>query len=276
MWSFVRGWSTLIAQQPWKIIPFRKTSKTLQDKLVDIGLDIPATQEILELSTVFSSEHLANFMGRIETALNALDEWRYVHSRNLHPIRPREQLSQVMNSLEWEHYNPGAVRIVSGGLLLNDLQDPNLVEVLSTTLSFQRFRQATEMIYYNTALFRLIQLRSLLLHAIRPQLLTNENLADIRSRFDRREVLMPNKAKFCIEPALEFLRIIPHFMRNLATCKEKDLMPIESLGVFFLLLRNSPECAVLRPVFDTIPYARYIQDELGYLLWKDEEKTNQG
>jgi hypothetical protein len=178
--------------------------------------------------------------------------------------------------LDWEKANPGVAKEIPSKIFNNyNISNPDLADLLSTSIQFNTLSNALEIVTYNAALIYITQLRillSLCLAEYEPhvQYIKGVTLSALpttgKPAPERRSpLLLPGETTHAWQPALETLRIIPSINVSLSGTPEHcDLIIIAPLAIAYSWLRHQAELHDLfTPVLDHIPFFRDAEMELG-------------
>lgn len=128
---------TFLSEKSWKEIPFQLTSKTMEDKLFDILVDLPGIAESI-------TDRL-----RLKTEAETIE----LSSIRLRFIRWRNEW-QILNSHAAIEVNEVYSRKAGNPLFIESF--------LSTGLTFQTAQQAMELLHYNAAMLYISHLQYVL------------------------------------------------------------------------------------------------------------------
>jgi hypothetical protein len=225
---------SFLSQDEWKSIPWTFQDKSTFDQLLDILVDIPNTAEELaqgDGSAPLTELRRLDLLLDIESLAFGLAAWR-----------DRWQLSRAE-----------VAREVDGGLDLSEIYDPPSREILSKTILFPSATDALEILCYNGGLVRLMEMHELLASGIdRKSLATQLNesyLSDGRSEQPPNPPLwLPHQIRSLSQPALEGLRVVPFFNRQLAIDSAFAMVPLAPLGILYCAWRRMPAIASSLPL----------------------------
>ncbi|RDW58240.1 hypothetical protein BP6252_13651 [Coleophoma cylindrospora] len=194
---------TFLSEQIWKTVPFQLSSKTTEDKLFDILVDIPGLAEIIT-SLHRPPGEVVEVAEKLQSLRSKVIRWRG----------------------EWQLLNPQcateAVKVSSRNMIF----PPCLEEFLSTGILFQTAQQAVELLHYNSAMLYLSHLQYVL-EGDSPSHRTMKSFtshqAECLKKLSERQwsapLLLPSEVEFQWQYGIEGLRILANIRHELSVSR---------------------------------------------------------
>jgi hypothetical protein len=235
--SFIKRQSSFLAQERWKTVPWNKVSKTSQDMLLDITVEIAGIAEA-------AADPSATWIKRTQLQVRVLSLL--------------EQLGIWWTN--WNVANPRSAYEVDGGLDTSHLDDLRMVQLLRRTVRFENASHAIELVGYNAALVYLMELAAQLNNrgyaqpTPRPSLpktfpLSDEEGSTATMPLPPSPLTPPGLVSRLSQPAVEALRIVPYLAHETRVSSPPFIMPIWPLGILYFTWKRLPE---LRDCLDSV------------------------
>lgn len=205
-----------LEDERWKIVPWLHTTKTFEDRIMDIYVDLPGLAE----DAAFPEKQEA-VMEKIKALLASLQTWRKdwdaTYSNTVHLVRTP---------------NPPDGRSINNLVLKN---------VLSSRLEFASPKQALEILYYNAAHLYLTNLAEALRQSF-IHLRSKRTPRNIEPRFHNGTLLPPNSVNSRLRPALEGLMTLSSITGLLASTEEPGtVIPPSPMAIIYREMQKIPE-----------------------------------
>ncbi|KAK4139105.1 uncharacterized protein C8A04DRAFT_40984 [Dichotomopilus funicola] len=214
-----------LADESWKTVPWQYVSKTFEDRLIDILVELPGTAE-----AVMDTRKRAACVDKIQGLSFALQAWRW----------------------DWHRVHSGSVRMNrhTGNPMEPNKHDslPFLVGMmLRANLEFDTARLALDILYYNATLIYLMQLQAIARGQPpeHPEHLSPEDERYVRLQgaavmaHGANPLILPGKAKFRCQAAAEAFMTLSCATRLLGTTptSETVVTPM-AVGIVYWVLRD--------------------------------------